>query len=499
MFLLLISVHKKGLSQCPQVCAPPQLTIQGRVVDANGKPVRKVDLDFFLLGFKLPYVCDNTDSSGYYSVCVSTPGLYRITYEPLYPFNTNLIGKETLNVDLAASRILPDIRLEFGWSVAGQSTDSTGKPIDSVNLAVDDLVARRRLFTPGDKTDSLGNYRIVIPNGTYRFRYAPAPGRRQAGVQVDTVKISGRDTVINVTIRSGFFVSATINDTTFNPTGTPIAGVDLDMEDTLGNKIFLPRNTSDPLGKLTVVAPGNVYDFLFVPPRDSHFVAKKMRSFALGSDTSVIQALERGALLTVRVVDSLNQPVPFADLDVIREFPTRNEMFTPTDNADAQGVIKVAVPPDSYTVVINPPSGVVNFVADTLPGLVQVFNDTTIDVTLPGQPVRITPPGEERILDAFPNPFRPAASPFIYFPVDLTTLPGDWKASLTIFTPAGEIVFKDEKELPGGLMNGRELFWNGHNDDDEPAASGVYFCKILLRKTDGSQRMEKVLKAALIR
>jgi hypothetical protein len=195
----------------------------------------------------------------------------------------------------------------------------------------------------------------------------------------------------------------------------------------------------------------------------------------------------------------LNQPVPFADLDVIREFPTRNEMFTPTDNADAQGVIKVAVPPDSYTVVINPPSGVVNFVADTLPGLVQVFNDTTIDVTLPGQPVRITPPGEERILDAFPNPFRPAASPFIYFPVDLTTLPGDWKASLTIFTPAGEIVFKDEKELPGGLMNGRELFWNGHNDDDEPAASGVYFCKILLRKTDGSQRMEKVLKAALIR
>ncbi|HXF48352.1 MAG TPA: hypothetical protein VNL73_02865 [Verrucomicrobiae bacterium] len=462
--------------------------------------MRKVDLDFFLLGFKMPYVCDNTDSSGYYSVCVSTPGTYRITYDPLYPYNTNLVAKETLSVPLFSSRVLPDIRLGFGWAVAGQATDTAGKPIDSINLAVDDWVSKKRLFTPGDKTDSLGNYRIVIPNGAYRFRYAPAPGRRQVGLQLDTVKISGRDTVINVTIRSGFFVSATTIDTTFNPARTPIAGVDLDLEDTLGNKIFLPRNTSDSLGKLTVVAPGNMYDFLFVPPRDSHFVAKKVRSFALTSDTSITQTLNRGVLLTVRVVDSLNKPVPFADLDVIREFPPpSNEMFTPTDNADQFGVIKVAVPPDSYTIVINPPAGATNFLADTLPGLVQVLNDTTIDVTLPGQPVRITPPGEERILDAYPNPFRPAVNSFIYFPVDLTALSGNWKALLTIFTPAGEIVFKEEKKLSGGQINGRELFWNGHNDNGEPAASGVYFCKIILRETSGLQRMEKVLKAALIR
>lgn len=499
VFSLLIAINENSFSQCPQVCAPPQLTIQGRVVDANGKPVRKVDLDFFLLGFKMPYVCDNTDSLGYYSVCVSTPGRYRITFEPLYPFNTNLVGKETLNVDLMVSRVLPDIRLGFGWAVAGQAIDTAGKPIDSVNLAVDDWVSKRRLFTPGDKTDSLGNYRIVVPNGTYRFRYAPAPGRRQVGVQLDTVKISGRDTIINVTIRSGFFVSATIVDTSFNRFGTPIRGVDLDMEDTLGNKIFLPRNTSDSLGKLTVVAPSNTYDFLFVPPRDSHFVAKKVRSFALTSDTSITQALNRGALLTVRVVDSLNQPVSFADLDVIREFQTRNELFTPTDNADQFGVIKVAVPPDSYTIVINPPTGATNFDTLTLPGLVKVLNDTTINVTLPGQPVRTTPPGEERILDAYPNPFSPAANSFIYFPVDLTALPDNWKATLTIFTPAGEIVFKDEKELFGGQINGRELFWNGHNDNGEPAASGVYFCKIILRELGGSQRMEKVLKAALIR
>ncbi len=421
-----------------------------------------------------------------------------MTFDPLFPTNTNLVGKETLNVELLSTKSLPDIRLDFGQAVSGLATDTAGNPVDSVNLAVDDLVARKRLFTPGDKTDSLGKYRIVIPNGTYRFRYAPAPGRRQVGVQLDTVKITGRDTVINVTIRSGFFVSGTVVDTA-SGAPVPIAGVNLDMEDTLGKKVFLPRNTSDLLGRLTVVAPGNLYDFLFVPPRDSHFVAKKVRAFALSSDTSVVQALNRGVLLTVKVVDSLNQPVPFADLDVIREFPTRNEMFTPTDNADQFGVIKVAVPPDSYTVVINPPAGATNFDTLVLPGLLKLLNDFDTTVILPGHPVRISPPGEERILDAYPNPFRLAASPFIYFPVDLTALPGNWKVFLTIFTPAGEIVFRDEKELSGGQMNGRELFWNGHNDNDEPASSGIYFCKIILRETGGSQQMEKVLKAALIR
>ncbi len=127
------------------------------------------------------------------------------------------------------------------------------------------------------------------------------------------------------------------------------------------------------------------------------------------------------------------------------------------------------------------------------------MNDFDTTIILPGHPVRISPPGEERILNAFPNPFRPAANPYIYFPVDLTALPGNWKVSLTVFNPAGEIVFRDEKELSGGQMNGRELFWNGHNDDDEPASSGIYFCKIILRETGGSQQMEKVLKAALIR
>ncbi len=480
-------------------CSGGFVNVQGRVVDANGNPVRKVDLDFFHVptGIKLVTPGDNTDSLGFYNICIFPPAFYRITLDPLYPFNTHLVGKETLNVDLTASKILPDIVLGFGQAVSGRAVDTLGNPVDSVNLNADDLAARKRLFTPGDKTDTLGNYRIVIPNGIYRFRYAPAPGRRQRGVQLDTVRISGRDTVIDVTIHTGFFVSSMVVDTTFNSSGTPIAGVDLDMEDTLGNKIFLPRNTSDSLGKLTVVAPAGVFDLLFVPPRDSHFVAKQVRRFGLSSDTSITPALNRGVLLTVRVKDSLNQPVPFADLDVIRLFPTRNELFTPTDNADEFGVIKVAVPPDSYEIVINPPTGSTNFSADTLAGSVKVLNDTTIDVILPGQPFRPPVAGESPIRDARPNPFHPGNGGKILFPIDLGSSSNSWNASLTVFSPSGEIVFQEKTQMAGGGQ--QTLTWDAANRERRMVASGIYFCDIVLEENGSSKRVERVLKVAIIR
>jgi hypothetical protein len=502
-FLFSLAVAKEAVSQpisCPP-CSPGFVNVKGRVVDANGTPVNKVDLDFFHIptGLKIPTFKDNTNSAGFYgdSLCFFPPAFYRITFEPLYPFNTHLVGKELFNVDLTNCRILPDVVLEFGQAVSGRAVDTLGNSVDSVNLAVDDWVARKRLFTPGDKTDALGNYRIVIPNGLYRFRYAPAPGRRQLGVELDTVKISRRDTIINITIRPGFFVNGTVQDTTFNSTGIPIANVSFDMEDTLGKKIFLPRNKSDSLGKFTVVAPAGIFDFLFVPPRDSHFVAKKIRSFSLATDTVVTQALRRGVLLTVNVHDSLSQPVPFADLDVIREFPTLNQIFTPTDNADLAGVIKVAIPPDSYRIVITPPIGTTNFDTLTLPGLVKIFNDTTIDVILPGQPFRPPVAGESPILDARPNPFRPGNGQKVSFPVDLDASAASWSVSLTVFSASGEIVFRDQKEADGGSRVFLE--WDGLNTKGEAAASGVYFCQIRFNEAGGKARLGKVLKVAVIR
>lgn len=462
-------------------CSSGLINVQGRVIDAKGLPVLKVDLDFFHIptGIKIVTPHDNTDSLGYYNVCVFPPAFYRITFEPLYPYNTHLVGKEISNVDLTQSVILPDIVLDYGWVVAGRATDSLGNPIDSVNLAVDDLITKKRLFTPGDKTDLLGNYRIVIPNGIYRFRYAPAAGRRQLGVQLDTVKVTGRDTTINITVRSGFFINGTVNDTTFNPSGTPISNLTFDLEDTLGKKIFLPRNKSDSTGKFSVVAPAGIFNLLYVPPRDSHFVAKKVRAFLISSDTAIVQVLHRGVLLTVKVRDSLNQPIPSADLDVIRQVPTRNELFTPTDNADSAGLIKVTIPPDSYTIVINPPAGATNFDTLILPGLVNVFSDTSFDVILPGKPFQFVP--EKFTLGSnFPNPFKIQTEiPF--------ALPDDAIVEITIYNILGQKI----KTLTKGFLQKGEknVLWNGRNEAGELVPSGVYFYRMTAANFSKTRQM----------
>ncbi len=107
------------------------------------------------------------------------------------------------------------------------------------------------------------------------------------------------------------------------------------------------------------------------------------------------------------------------------------------------------------------------------------------------------------ILDPRPNPFLLAASEKIFFPLDLRDFPGNWDVQMVIFSVAGEIVdnFKYPTPLAGGPAGfyPTVLNWDGRNVGQERVASGVYFCKMLLREAGGSQKLERVLKIALIR
>lgn len=514
--LLFFLAQKEGFPQC----SPGFIIVTGRVVDINRIGVHKANLDFFPNSFPTskvlanPAGSDKTSSLGYYTTCVYPLDFYRITFNPLYPINTHLVGKEILNVDLHRDTLLPDVMLQFGQAITGQAADTAGNPIDSVKLTADNLVTQQRIYlsTQGNKTDTIGgifgvgNYRIVIPNGIYRLRYSPlvdtsdtlSPRWRQMGVQLDTVKISGRDTSINVTIRSGLLVSGQIVDSTFSPQIDSLFDVAFQIEDTLARKkIFLPHNKSDSAGKFRVAAPPGVYDFLFIPPRDSHFVAGRERGVSLSADTSFAFFLNRGVLLTVNVRDSLGQPVPFANLDVNRLYPTPKKIFTPTDNSDAAGVIKVAVPPDSYAILVKPPAERPNLDTLVLPGLVKIFNDTIMDVILPGQAIPNAEPKDVRILDIRPNPFRPGDGQKMKFPVDMNSPSGNWDISITVFSSSGEIVFRDKKQSTGTTQD--TLRWDGLNQNGEPVASGIYFCKIRMEETGRFRMVEKILKAAVIR
>lgn len=109
------------------------------------------------------------------------------------------------------------------------------------------------------------------------------------------------------------------------------------------------------------------------------------------------------------------------------------------------------------------------------------------------------PPGITQIVEARPNPFRTQIDPYVRFPIELDSLSGTWDISLMVFSTSGEIVYQKSYELQGGFPYSETVNWAGRNGSNEPVASGVYFCKIIMKEKGTSRKVEKVSKIALIR
>ncbi len=112
------------------------------------------------------------------------------------------------------------------------------------------------------------------------------------------------------------------------------------------------------------------------------------------------------------------------------------------------------------------------------------------------------PPSITSILDVRPNPFRPEIDQYVKFPVVLDSLSGTWEITLIVFSSAGEIVCRKSYTLSGGFTYNETVGWYGKNGDDASGlhvASGVYFCRLMMKEKGTSRKLEKTAKIALIR
>ena len=355
-------------------CAHAQIPcLTGIVRDPLGNPVADVDLDFIdpVTGVKLLTPGDNTDVTGFYNVCV-LPRTYDVTFAPAP--GSHLLGRRFPNFDMNAGRVL-DLTLEFGAALFGSVTDTAGQPVGDVDLDVDRLTGGR-LFTPGDNTDLVtGSYWIVVPPGAYRVRFDPPPGSRLRGLQLDTVTVTG-DQNLDVSLSAGLLLTGRVRDAG----GSDLADIDVELREfATGEKIFMSNNTTDPSGRYSVAVPPGTFNFRFVPPRGSRLLGVLIDSFMIEGDLNREQTLLPGALVTAGVHDSAGNPIGDADIDFKQE-SSGQKLFTPNDNTDSAGIVHSAVPPDLYTVQVDPPIGSVfdQFVQHN----VTISGDTLLEIQL---------------------------------------------------------------------------------------------------------------------
>ena len=353
--------------------------VRGFVTDPNGAPVDNCDLDFdnVFTGERLYTPGDNTDPSGFYTVCVPN-GTYNISYGP--PPGTHLLGYRLFNQVLSGNTQI-DVSLDFGKVISGTATDSaTGLPIGRVNLNVDDLATGHRVYTPNDKSDSLtGDYWVVVPQGNYRLRYKSPVGSRWLSRQMEPVSVFA-DTIINVVLAQGMLLSGNVRD----GFGAGIENISIDLRDmATGEKIYLANNGTDSTGFYNAAVPSGLFQLRYVPlPGDRH-IGVAVDSVLIESDMARDQILDSGWLVSALVHDSTGNPLEAADLDVI-QISTAEKLYTPNDKTDSLGLSTIVLRPDLYTIRVQPPPGSIfdRVVLDS----VSISSDTSFDVTLPEVP-----------------------------------------------------------------------------------------------------------------
>lgn len=365
MFLLLA-----GTDLLQAVC------LSGYVRDPNGLPVANVDLDFIdaTTGVKLVTPSDNTDITGYYSVCV-LPGVYHVAYAPRR--GSHLLGTQIFDLDLRDNQSRQrDVSLETGIVVSGRVTDSLGSPVGDIDLDFD-MLSGGRVYTGDDNSSPVdGSFWVVVPAGSYRLRFDPLPGSGWRGLQIDTF-IVATDMVYDAVMHRGFRMTGDIKDSL----GSGIPDVDFELKvETTGEKIFVSDNTTDVNGHYEVVVPAGIFELRLVPLSASKFVGSSHLGFVIEGDSSWSEVLHQGVLISAIVVDENGNPVEGVDLDF--NVPgSAVKLFTPHDKTDLAGVSVNVVQPGTYDLEFDPPIGA-PYDRVTLLAL-HCGRDTSVTVTIP--------------------------------------------------------------------------------------------------------------------
>jgi len=138
-------------------------------VTTGGLPVPGTDIDLKdpVTGLNVPLAGDGTDIDGNFST-VAAPGTYILEIEP--PKAAGLVAFRDLNFNLAGTTHLP-IALSPGARVTGTVTTNQGIPLPDVNFDALRTADSAEVFTPGDHTNSQGQYEVIIPADSYTFKF----------------------------------------------------------------------------------------------------------------------------------------------------------------------------------------------------------------------------------------------------------------------------------------------------------------------------------------
>lgn len=206
---------------------------------------------------------------------------------PLQSYGTVTARSVTLTADVA----LPNFALPPGFALSARCVTPSLVGVANVDVDVDSLPAAspRRLETPGDATDALGNVSMMVPAWKYRVTFNPPVATRLLSVRLDSVQVNAARALGNVVLPQGHWVNVHV---VAPGTGLPIAGANLDFVRVATGQLQITVNdVTNSLGTTQVVTDGDLYRLRVIPPSAQWdtLVVENFRSLA---DTTVTLTLQ---------------------------------------------------------------------------------------------------------------------------------------------------------------------------------------------------------------
>ncbi len=269
-----------GQDTVVNVTLPSGILLNGTITSGSGALVDGADIDALNSASKATVLAagDKTNFFGQYAMVLPS-AIYDLEFEA--PKSRRLQAKKLLNQAVVSDRTL-SVVLDTGLSVSGIIRAGVGGPVvDSVD--VDALIQSTwtNTFQPGDMSDSLGAYQIIIGFVSHTLIFRPLVSTRLAAQSI-TVASPGADQLRDVNLVSGFRVSGTVT----GPTSAPAAGVELRAD---AGVVWVPTSDgiSQASGAYETILSAGTYKLQYFPPAGSGLGTLELPSVNITKDTII--------------------------------------------------------------------------------------------------------------------------------------------------------------------------------------------------------------------
>jgi len=303
-----------GTEDMGVITLPPGVGILGRCVDPLGFPVANVNLDVTDLSTGTELVLKNgtTDLFGLFGVAVPKNAIH-------LDFDTQAVFGQTLvpirmNLSPSTETNLGDVSLPSGFLLGGTLHTTLGVPVPGVDLDVFDAKTGVKLYTPHDNSNLLGSFSLTLPPGVFDIEICPPFSALLVGLDQEGFPLLANTDLGILTLETGVVLSGTVRDVA----GTPVAGMDVDVADslTLFSVVTCGDNT-DALGNYAVVVPTGTLDVGFAPPGQHGTTAENLHTSVTIAAATILDGVipaPSAEFQGTPLVGLVPLPVTFTDL-----------------------------------------------------------------------------------------------------------------------------------------------------------------------------------------